>query len=146
MIDYKEQIKSPEWQKRRLEILKRDKFTCQACGENNKELHIHHIKYLKNTNYWDYPDNLLITLCDECHTAEHLCKDEWIPNTIKIINTSGFTYMEIFAVLQYVFIDSILESDTIPNVLSSVFHGVNFSCYKNNDIYGLSNWRKSLNK
>jgi 5-methylcytosine-specific restriction endonuclease McrA len=35
---YSDQYKSPLWQKKRLEIMNRDKFTCQECGEKEKQL------------------------------------------------------------------------------------------------------------
>jgi 5-methylcytosine-specific restriction endonuclease McrA len=30
---YSELLKSPKWQKKRLEIMSRDKFTCKKCGD-----------------------------------------------------------------------------------------------------------------
>ena len=38
VMDYKEQIKSPKWQKRRLEIMQKDNFTCQLCGDTESML------------------------------------------------------------------------------------------------------------
>lgn len=70
-MNYQEQIKSPQWQKRRLEILQRDKFTCQICGDKKTELHVHHIAYLKGRMAWDYSDKLLATVCSECHESIH---------------------------------------------------------------------------
>ena len=71
MIDYKEQIKNPLWQKKRLEILSRDKFACVVCGSTDKQLHVHHKKYIAGRDYWDYPDELLVTLCEDCHRKLH---------------------------------------------------------------------------
>lgn len=62
---YSEKLLDPRWQKRRLEILQRDNFTCQSCGSTTKTLHIHHRKYGKNP--WVVKDNQLITYCDNCH-------------------------------------------------------------------------------
>lgn len=50
-MDYKEQIKDPRWQKRRLEIFQKDEFTCKLCGNSQKTLHVHHIEYLSNHSY-----------------------------------------------------------------------------------------------
>lgn len=36
-----------------------------------KELHVHHINYLKGKKAWDYPKNNLTTLCWICHEDEH---------------------------------------------------------------------------
>lgn len=65
---YADLLKDPRWQKKRLQILNRDEFTCRNCGLGTKTLHVHHKVYFKQkTNPWDYPDNLLVTLCEECH-------------------------------------------------------------------------------
>ena len=67
---YAELLKDPRWQKRKTEILLRDNFTCQKCGCMDKTLHVHHIFY-DGRNPWDYEDEALITLCEDCHNKEH---------------------------------------------------------------------------
>lgn len=71
MIDYKEQLKDPRWAQRRREIMERDNFTCQLCGKSNVKLNVHHIRYIKGMNYWEYPGNLLMTVCEVCHSKIH---------------------------------------------------------------------------
>lgn len=73
-MDYKEQIKDPRWQKRRLEIFQKDEFTCKLCGNSQKTLHVHHIEYLSNHKIWEYDDKHLITLCEDCHSYVHELK------------------------------------------------------------------------
>ena len=34
-MGYSEKLKDPRWQKKRLEILERDNFRCQYCGDKN---------------------------------------------------------------------------------------------------------------
>lgn len=73
-MTYEEKLKSPKWQKKRLEIMQRDNFTCVVCGRGIKDdtpLQVHHLKYLKNVEPWNYADDYLITLCDECHSKVH---------------------------------------------------------------------------
>ena len=73
-MTYEEKLKSPKWQKKRLEIMQRDNFTCVVCGKGIKDdtpLQVHHLKYLKNVEPWNYADDYLITLCDECHSKVH---------------------------------------------------------------------------
>lgn len=70
MTKYFEKLKDPRWQKKRLKILERDNWSCQRCGENESTLHVHHKKYLPGKDPWDIPENLLITLCAECHYGE----------------------------------------------------------------------------
>lgn len=67
---YAEKLKHPKWQKRRLEILERDRFECQDCGDTETTLHIHHKIYRKNAEPWDYKDSELVTLCENCHAGE----------------------------------------------------------------------------
>lgn len=66
-IKYSEKLKDPRWQKKRLEILNRDRWTCRGCGDKENTLHVHHIFYLPRTEPWDVPDGFLITLCEACH-------------------------------------------------------------------------------
>ena len=66
-MKYLEQIKSPQWQKKRLEILKRDMFSCNICNDDKSQLHVHHLYYKPNTLIWEYEDESLQTVCDSCH-------------------------------------------------------------------------------
>jgi len=69
-LTYKEQLLTPEWKARRLQILERDNYTCKKCG-NKTRLQIHHKKYIKGKMAWESPDKHLITLCRPCHQKEH---------------------------------------------------------------------------
>lgn len=73
---YIEKLKDPRWQKKRLKILERDKWTCRDCGSKKNTLHIHHFLYWKDTEPWDYPDNLLITLCAKCHKSQQFWQEQ----------------------------------------------------------------------
>lgn len=64
---YAEKLKDPRWQKRRLEILQRDEFTCRDCEATDKTLHVHHCLYRQNLDPWEYRDDELRTLCEDCH-------------------------------------------------------------------------------
>lgn len=70
-ITYADALKSPRWQRKRLEIMKRDNFECQHCGDKESQLHVHHRRYLNNKMPWEYDDIYLITLCDSCHAKQH---------------------------------------------------------------------------
>ena len=70
-MTFQEQIKDPRWQKKRLSMLKRDKFTCNVCKSTTKSLNVHHKYYEKGKLYWEYPNTVFLTLCEECHTEEH---------------------------------------------------------------------------
>lgn len=82
MSEYAEKLKDVRWQKKRLKILERDKFTCQGCWESEDSakfhkvkltLHVHHCYYERGREPWDYPNESLISLCEECHSAESDC-------------------------------------------------------------------------
>jgi hypothetical protein len=68
---YKDKLKSPKWQKRRLEIMERDGFQCQMCFDREETLTVHHKEYLKGLEPWEYEDKYLITLCEDCHESIH---------------------------------------------------------------------------
>ena len=65
---YSEKLRNPKWQRLRLEVMERDKFTCRSCGDSEKTLNVHHmVSYRKDTEPWDYETWELITLCEDCH-------------------------------------------------------------------------------
>lgn len=67
--DYQKILKDPRWQRKRLEIYQRDKFTCQLCQDIRTTLCVHHEAY--NGNPWDVPNDCLKTLCAHCHDIVH---------------------------------------------------------------------------
>lgn len=64
---YREKLLDPRWQRRRLEVLSAADFTCRDCGSTTNTLHVHHLYYIADSEPWDYPDELLRCLCDQCH-------------------------------------------------------------------------------
>jgi 5-methylcytosine-specific restriction endonuclease McrA len=70
--NYSRKLKDPRWQKRRLQVLEAAKWACATCGATDKTLHVHHKFYTPCTEPWDYPDEALCALCEDCHQhAEH---------------------------------------------------------------------------
>lgn len=69
-MTYAEKLKDPRWQKKRLEIMERDEWTCQICGSKEKTMHTHHLIYIKGKEPWDYKDIALQCLCEECNEKE----------------------------------------------------------------------------
>lgn len=73
---YGELLFDIRWKTRRKQIIARDGERCVNCG-SNKNLQVHHRQYhfirLLNTfkKPWEYNDNLLITLCEKCHSKGH---------------------------------------------------------------------------
>ncbi|MGE4043351.1 MAG: HNH endonuclease [Acetobacteraceae bacterium] len=72
---YSELLRDPRWQRKRLEIMKRDNFTCQKCGHDDKPLNVHHCYYSladdgQKRMPWDYESSSLVTLCEDCYFEE----------------------------------------------------------------------------
>ena len=92
---YSDKLKDHRWQKKRLEILDRDNWSCQICGATDRTLHAHHVHYDNELqNPWEYNNDQIITLCDSCHSIEHEClqmsKDYLLITAI----TAGFNTSE----------------------------------------------------
>jgi len=96
MSNYSEKLKDPRWQKKRLEILSRDDWTCQRCHDTQKTLHVHHIKYFNTKEPWEIDEDYLITLCSECHEDE---REEFSQNShdlIEILKGLGYMASDIY--------------------------------------------------
>jgi len=52
----------------RLKIMERDGFACRKCAAKDKTLHVHHSFYTKGVEPWQYQEESLVTLCNECHS------------------------------------------------------------------------------
>jgi hypothetical protein len=66
-MSYADLLLDPRWQKKRLEVLTRDEWTCQRCDAKDKTLHVHHFLYHGNAPPWDAPMDELATVCEPCH-------------------------------------------------------------------------------
>jgi len=69
-MTYAEKLRHPMWQRKRLEILERDRFKCSCCEKNDETLHVHHKIYESGKEPWEYPDENFETLCKDCHDFE----------------------------------------------------------------------------
>ncbi len=77
---YGEKLKDPQWQKKRLEILNRDQFTCQLCSDETTELQVHHLSYEYGKEPWEYPNENFVTYCRFCHKLiEHFKSSSFKP-------------------------------------------------------------------
>ena len=70
-MPYGEQLRHPNWQRRRLEIMESAGFACQSCGDTQTTLNVHHRLYVKGRMVWDYSDHELECLCESCHRIAH---------------------------------------------------------------------------
>lgn len=65
---YTTNLLDPRWQLKKADIILRDKV-CQLCHDDSAPLHVHHRVYIKSAQPWEYPNEKLITLCENCHIA-----------------------------------------------------------------------------
>jgi hypothetical protein len=75
-MNYSDKLKSPLWQKKRLEVLKAGKWKCKLCKDEKTTLHVHHNSYDNGKEPWEYPNSNFTVLCEHCHfEVENLKKD-----------------------------------------------------------------------
>lgn len=74
---YSEKLRHPKWQQKRLRILERDGFKCRHCNSADRPLHAHHIQYEHGREPWEYPDTMLVTYCEDCHSKWHQFKKSY---------------------------------------------------------------------
>lgn len=110
---YSELLKDPRWQKKRLIILERDEWTCQLCGDESSELHVHHKKYVGKP--WECPDKQLQTLCKTCHSI--VSKSE-IKNIVHV--SKGFSYCTVVSEVKIISLVQLNDMDCFYSVLLSV--------------------------
>jgi 5-methylcytosine-specific restriction endonuclease McrA len=87
---YNEYIKSKDWAKNTVFLIKRSNNQCEICGSQNN-LQRHHISY-KNFGY-EKPEDLLF-VCEKCHNELHLSKrkfrkEQIMANFEKILQKLG---------------------------------------------------------
>jgi 5-methylcytosine-specific restriction endonuclease McrA len=78
--EYKAYLKSPEWKAKRKQVLKRDNYICQECGDRAWQVHHKTYKRIFNERLSD-----LISLCEDCHREIHNIK----PKKISIFGSIG---------------------------------------------------------
>ncbi|MFH2030299.1 MAG: hypothetical protein ABIJ40_06675 [Bacteroidota bacterium] len=87
MSDYTNLFKDVRWQKKRLEVLDANNWECENCGDKEKTLNVHHRYYTKGKKPWEYENEELICLCENCHSDYHVVLDEF--KTIGVLNISS---------------------------------------------------------
>lgn len=70
-MTYSEQLRDPRWQRKRLKTFERDAWRCTQCGDDEHELHVHHLQYINGKLPWEYEDDDLETRCHSCHRNFH---------------------------------------------------------------------------
>lgn len=76
-MNYADLLRHPKWQKRRLEIMQRDSWCCSVCKADDLPLNVHHQRYISGRKPWEYSNDDLVTLCDDCHGEIHEVHDHY---------------------------------------------------------------------
>ena len=62
--------------------MKRDKFKCKLCNDDETTLNVHHIKY--DGDPWEIDNLYLVTVCEHCHKEIELLKKEYDTKNIDL--------------------------------------------------------------
>lgn len=107
-MTYQDQLKSPLWQRKRLDILNKYDFQCNICYSRDKTVVVHHKYYSTRLKAWEYPDSCYICLCEDCHKEFHswetLYKNNQMPAYLYRMTEKGASITD-----NYIFIRSILK-------------------------------------
>lgn len=87
-MKYSEKLLDPRWQRKRLEVLNRDDFTCLLCNSKEDTLNVHHEVYCGDP--WEVDIKHLKTYCFRCHEVIELCKRQ----RISVINVNKIPYTQ----------------------------------------------------
>lgn len=117
MTEYGDKLKDPRWQRKRLEILQRDNFTCERCKSTTKTLNVHHVAYINNYQPWDYPSFYYMTLCDECHQKEHTEREELEKQLIETMRSCHIFSEEINDLIDIIIYISAFREHPIVKVI-----------------------------
>lgn len=105
---HSDELQHKHWQERRLRIYERDKFTCQcpSCDGTDGKLEVHHLDYISGKKLWEYPNDMLITLCHKCHNKE-MGREKLETHLATTLKMKGFLFSDLFA------LSCKIETDTI---------------------------------
>lgn len=65
--EYSKKLRDPRWQKKRLEVMEKAQWSCEACGDSGSELQVHHGLYEFGKEPWEHADRHLWCICKNCH-------------------------------------------------------------------------------
>lgn len=147
MTTYSDKLKSPRWQKKRLEILNLRSFKCELCGCEEKELHVHHRFYLKGREVWQYDNDVFQVLCCDCHEKEHKSKDkiiEVIPERYKELINNIEKFRDINLKSLCIFIELMDSGDQFTEIFELLSCAIN-NCWLDKSLEYIKDQRKIEN-
>lgn len=123
-MTWNEQLLTKYWATKRTEILLRDDWWCQYPGCNNRfhNVEVHHIEYLGTLMAWEYPDDMLKTLCHKHHSNHHAGIEMAEKALMTTLRVKGFLLGDIMTLSSLV--DTNIEfTQTLLKTLSALQHG-----------------------
>lgn len=119
--EYIEKLKDPRWQKKRLEIFKRDGWACQVCYDDKATLHVHHRYYEAGKAPWEYPPEAFSTLCEECHLDEKNQRKRVNDLLIKAFRQRGFLSGDLIEIAEaFAYMKFDLPTEVVTSVIKWV--------------------------
>lgn len=119
---YLKLLNRKEWQDRSHQIKTRDNLTCQAfnCSTPKSILQVHHLDYFIHHNPWDYPDDMLITLCKDCHQKE-IARYKFEEGLFTALKMKGFLTCDLMAMTALLYTDKVF----LTSLLNTIRHKKN---------------------
>jgi hypothetical protein len=102
---YLEKLRDGRWQKRRAEIIERDRWACRWChatADSGAQLVVHHLIYVSGREPWEYADDELITICWDCHQEEHDTRPGADADLVRAAKLAGWPASELAALTQFI--------------------------------------------
>ncbi len=111
---YQSQLRQEEWKTRSAEIKERDNYHCQAfnCSFPKSILEVHHLDYFNHKYPWDYPNDMLITLCHKCHSKE-TTRYKFEESLFTALKMKGFLACDITAMISLIYTDNQFLTDLL---------------------------------
>ncbi len=128
MKTYKDKLNDYRWVARRREIMNRDKFTCTSCRQLGRKLHVHHTKYTKGREPWEYEDIHLVSLCGDCHKYWHYLMDLITTGQFYVVITNYNHYMETIGKEAYKYLINLTKQISVRD-FHPYLHDVYFPLY-----------------
>jgi len=100
-LSYRDQLKDKRWHIKRNAILLRDNHQCKNTNckhrnDNSVIIEVHHLDYIDGKMAWEYPDDMLVSLCRICHESEQLRpkEEKYLINALRM---KGFLLSDLLA-------------------------------------------------
>lgn len=134
--NYSEKLKSPKWQKKRLEVLNRDSFKCRYCKDDKTELHVHHLRY-EGYNPEDTSLENLETVCKHCHNILEFSKGYY-----KVLSVKNFLYCRVAECLPI----NIMEYNMVYIIYNNSHQEILIVLYQGSELFDYLNILNKKNK